>query len=161
MRTALAPILGILLLGTALLAGCDNPPEPRVAHPAAVPQEATLKAGDTTIRASVVQTSALNEIVARQYGIERGDDIVMLLVGLREGPPAEEVSVPATVTTTVTDLRGRKQVVEMRELRSGELVDHVGTLQVSLPDTLAFEVLIERPGKPESTMRFSREFFPQ
>ena len=159
MRTLVAPILGALLLGPALLAGCDSQPAPRVANQAAVPQEATLEVGDTRIRASVLQTSMLNDTVARQYGIERGDDIVMLLVGLREGAPAEEVSVPATVTATVTDLRGRKQVVGMRELASGELVDYVGTLQVSLPDTLAFEVSIARSGKPDSTMRFSREFF--
>lgn len=160
MRATLVPLVGALLFTALSMAGCDGEPASRVA-PAAAPQEATLQVGDTTVRASVVQTSALNETVARQYDIERGDDIVMLLVGLREGPAAEEFSVPATVTATVTDLRGQKQVVEMRELRSGDLVDHVGTVQVSLPDTLAFDLSVKRQGKPQATMRFSREFFPQ
>lgn len=161
MRTALVPLAGALLLTLLSLAGCDSEPAPRIATPVTAPQEATLKTGDTTIRASVMQTSSLNDVVARQYGIERDDGIVMLLVGLRRGPAAEEVSVPATVTATVADLRGQKQVIEMRELHSGELVDYVGTVAVALPDTLTFELTIEREGAPTSTMQFSREFFPQ
>ncbi len=161
MRTVLAPLLAALLLTSVSLAGCDSEPAPRTATPVAVPQEATLTVGDTTIRASVVQTSALNDVIARQYGIERDDGIVMLLVGLRRGPAAEDVSVPARIIANVTDLRGQTQAIEMRELRSGELVDYVGTVQVSLPDTLAFELNIERAGKPAATMQFSREFFPQ
>ncbi|MGH8084050.1 MAG: DUF4426 domain-containing protein [Lysobacter sp.] len=161
MRITPRQLAGALLLTMLSLAGCDSEPAPRVATPLTAPQEATLQAGDTAIRASVVQTSALNNAVARQYGIERDDEIVMLLVGLRQGPAAEETSVAATVTATVTDLRGQKQVIEMRELHSGELVDYVGTVAVSLPDTLAFELSIAREGKPTSTMQFSREFFPQ
>ena len=160
MRTAFAPFLGAALLAMTAMTGCDSQPASSAA-PVAAPQEATLEMGDTTVRASVVQTSALNEAIARQYGIERGDDIVMLLVGLREGPDAEETSVPASVTAGVTNLRGQKQVVEMRELRSGDLVDYVGTLQVSPPDTLVFELTIELEGGPASTMRFTREFFPR
>jgi len=161
MRIAPRPLAAALLLTLLSVAGCDSEPTPRVASPVTAPQEAILQAGDTTIRASVVQTSALNEVVARQYGIERDDEIVMLLVGLRRGPAGGETSVPATVTATVTDLRGQEQVIEMRELHSGDLVDYVGTMQVSLPDTLAFELSIAREGKPASTMQFSREFFPQ
>jgi len=154
-------LLTAALLFPVLVAGCDSQPTTRVATSATVPQEATLQAGDTTIRASVVQTSALNEQIANQYGIERDDEIVMLLVGLRRGQAAEETSVPATVSATVTDLRGQKQVIEMRELHAGNLVDYVGTVRVSLPDTLAFDIRIEREGAPASTMQFSREFLPQ
>lgn len=161
MRTSLAPLFGALLLGSMLLAGCDSEPAARSASPVVAPQEATLQVGDTTIRASVLQTSSLNDAVARQYGLERDDEIVMLLVGLRQGPVAEETSVPATVSARVTDLRGQKQVIEMHELHAGELVDYVGTVRVSLPDTLMFDLSIEREGAPTSTMQFSREFFPQ
>jgi len=161
MRIPPRPLAGAVLLTLLSLAGCDSEPAPRIAAPMTAPQEAILQAGDTTIRASVVQTSALNEVVARQYGIERDDEIVMLLVGLRRGPAATETSVPAAVTATVTDLRGQKQVIDMRELHSGELVDYVGTVQASLPDTLAFELAIAREGKPTSKMQFSREFSPQ
>ena len=160
MRTNLI-LLSCALLALLPLAGCDSEPAARMATPVTAPQEATLEVGDTTIRASVVQTSALNEQVASQYGIERDDGIVMLLVGLRQGPPAEETSVPASVRATATDLRGQKHPIEMRELHAGDLVDYVGTVQVSLPDTLAFDVVIEREGKPDSTMQFSREFLPQ
>jgi len=145
-----------LLCTALLLAGCNGEPAPR-GH-AAVPQEEILQAGSTTIRATVMQTATLSEAVAAQYGIEREEGTVMLLVGVREGPPAQAVSVPAAVSATATDLRGNRHEVAMRELHAGGLVDHVGTLRVDLPDTLAFDVEIRREGAPPARMQFSRDF---
>lgn len=149
------------ILSAALIAGCGgNPPPPPAATTAAV-QSATLRTGDVTIRASAVPTSTLGAGVAAQYGIERGDDSVLLLVALRQGAEAREVSLPARVSVTVTDLFGQRQDVPMRELRSGDLLDYVGTLKVSAPDTLRFDLRIVREGGQVSNMQFTREFHPQ
>lgn len=145
------------LLATALLlAGCDTPP-PATGVPA-TPREATLQVGDATVRATVAPTSSLSDTVAARYGIERGDDVVMLLVGVRQGPVMEEVSVPAVVTATATDLRGNRHDIAMRELHAGDLVDHVGTVRVDLPETLMFNVEVRRDGLAPATMQFSRDF---
>jgi len=122
---------------------------------------ATLHAGDLTIRASAVPTSTLAVSVADQYGIQRGDDTVLLLVALRQGPEGREESVPAQVSVTVTDLSGQRQDVPMRQLRSGDLLDYVGTLDVSAPDTLRFDLRIVREGGEVSNMQFTREFHPR
>lgn len=153
------PLL-LAALAAALLAGCGNDPPPR-AVPASVPQSANLQVGDLTVRASAVQTSALGPAVASEYGIERGDETVLLLVALRRGDDGQEVSVPARVEATVTDLRGQRHALELRELRSGELLDYVGTVQVSLPDTLRFELRIVPEGGRVSNMQFTREFHPR
>ena len=145
-----------LLCAMALLVGCNGEPAPR--GNAAVPQEEIVQAGDATVRATVMQTSALGAAVAEQYGLERGEDTVMLLVGVREGPAAQEVSVPVAVTASATDLRGNRHVIEMRELHAGDLVDHVGTIRVDLPETLVFDLEIRREGAPPARVQFSRDF---
>jgi len=149
------------ILACVLIVACGgNPPPPATTTTAAV-QSATLRTSDVTIRASAVPTTALAAAVASQYGIERGDGSVLLLVAVRQGAEAQEVSVPAQVSVTATGLFGQRRDVPMRELRSGELLDYVGTLEVSAPDTLRFEVRIVREGGQVSNLQFTREFHPQ
>lgn len=149
------------ILACVLIVGCGGNPPPPPATPAAAAQAATLRTGDLTIRASAVPTTALAAAVASQYGIERGDGSVLLLVAVRRGAEAQEVAVPAQVSVTATDLFGQRRDVPMRELRSGDLLDYVGTLEVSAPDTLRFDLRIVPEGGQVSTMQFTREFHPR
>lgn len=151
-----------------VLAACGGKaPTPAAPAPAAQ-QEAVSRVGDVTIRATALQTSTLAAEVASRYGIARDDRTVMLLVGVRQGTGAEEKALPATITATVTNLSGQRQPVVLRELRSGDpsmgsgqaLLDYIGTVETSLPDTLRFDVTIVREGGASSTMQFSREFYP-
>ncbi|GAA5078027.1 DUF4426 domain-containing protein [Lysobacter panacisoli] len=154
--------LSAALLLTAMLSACgggggSTPPVP--ANNA--PQEAISRIGDVTIRATAMSTAQLGEAVAKQYGIARADNTVMLLIGVRKGSDAQETALPATITATATDLRGRRHDITMRELRSGDLLDYVGTFEVSPPDTVRFDVTIVREGGASSTMQFTRDFYPQ
>ena len=160
--TARARFVLAAFLTAALAAGCSggSPPPPRAAT-AAASQSAIVRTGDLTIRASAVPTSALGAAVASEYGIQRSHDTVLLLVALREGPEAGEVSVPAQVRATVTGLSGQRQDLPMRELRSGDLLDYIGTVDISAPDTLRFDLRIVREGGEVSNMQFTREFHPQ
>lgn len=157
-------MLRILIAASCLLAvgGCggNDAPAPVASMPA-TPQETVSRIGDITIRATALQTSALAPEVASQYGITRDDRTVMLLVGVRQGPDAQETALPADITATVTHLSGQRQPVTLRELRSGDLLDYVGTVETSLPDTLRFDISIVREGGASSTMQFSREFYPR
>jgi hypothetical protein len=155
--------LATAVLATLLLvvAGCGGSAPTPASEATAEPQQAVSRIGDVTVRANVIQTSMLNAAVARQYGIEQADDTIMLLVGVREGEHAQQHSLPARITATATDLRGRRHSIEMRELRSGELLDYVGTVQVSLPDTLRFDLEIVREDGRRSTMQFTRDFYPR
>ncbi|MGV8940342.1 MAG: DUF4426 domain-containing protein [Lysobacter sp.] len=152
-----------LLLGAALLLGCSSEPSsPATGNPApsSHQQETTTRIGDTTVRATVLQTAMLGELVAGKYGIVRAENQVMLLIGLRQGESSKEASVPARITATATDLRGQRHTIELRELHSGDLLDYFGTVKVSLPDTLRFELDITLESGAHSTMRFNREFLP-
>jgi len=162
-------VLASSLLCVALTAcGGNAPPAaPPSAAGASASQEAVSRIGDVTIRASAIPTATLSEQVARQYGIARNDDTVMLLIGVRQGEGAQETALPATITATATDLRGRAHPIAMRELRSGDpsssqaLLDYVGTVEVAPPDTVRFDVQIVRENGATSQMQFSRDFYPR
>lgn len=152
----LAPLVA---LGLAACGG-SAPPAPS-SGASNTTQEAVSRIGDVTIRATAVPTATLSAPVAAQYGITRTDNTVMLLIGVRQGSDAQETALPANITATATDLRGRRHVIEMRELRSGDLLDYVGTVEVSAPDTVRFDVQVVREGGATSQMQFSRDFYPQ
>ena len=156
------PLLpGACLIATLMLSACGGSPPPAPAAVAADSGEATATIGDVTIRASTLQTSSLNEAIARRYGIARDDRTVMLLVAVRKGQGTAETSVPARVTASATGLTGGRRDIPMREQRTGELLDYVGTVDTTLPETLRFEVDVVREDGARSTLRFNREFFPR
>lgn len=155
--------LTALLLCCALLLSACSDDAPKPAKRIDTPQEAITRIGDVTIRANVMRTANLNEAVARGYGIERSDKTLMLLVSVRQGPDGQDIALPATVQASVANLHGQRRDIAMRELRTGEepgqaLVDYVGTVDVSPPDTLSFDLKIVREGGATSLMQFSRDF---
>ncbi|MDQ3206568.1 MAG: DUF4426 domain-containing protein [Pseudomonadota bacterium] len=163
MQKILIPSLLTACLAAGMV-GCGlDPSVPASAssQAAQAPQEAISQVGDVSIRASVVPTAVIGEAVARQYGIERSEGSLLMLVGVRQGDDSQEQSLPATITATATDLRGVAQAVEMREIRNGELLDYVGVVQVSPPETLRFDLDIVREGGASSSMQFTRDFFPR
>jgi hypothetical protein len=149
------------LSSSLLLVACGGEPPARTAEQSPAPQEAIERVGDVSMRASVMQTADLGPDIARQYGISRNDNTVMLLVAVRKGSDAAEIALPAQVTATATDLRGQRQTIVMRELRAGDLLDYVGTAKVTLPDNLRFDGRIVREGGASSTLQFTREFYPR
>lgn len=144
-----------------LLSACSGPQTATPAANGANSGEATATMGDVSIRASALQTSALNDAVASRYGITRDDRTVMLLVAVRKANGAGETSLPARITASAAGLTGGKQDIVMRELRTGELLDYIGTVETSLPETLRFDVSVVREDGASSTLRFNREFYPR
>lgn len=122
------------------------------------PHQAELQVRDITIRANLVPTRNLAPEMASGYGIERGDNVVMLMVGVRTGGDGQHVSVPARVTASTVDLRGNRAQLPLRELEAGGFTDHVGTFRVEPPETLTFEVEVRRDGEPPATLRFNHDF---
>jgi hypothetical protein len=152
----LLPLCGLSLV----LAGCGGGSSSAPPAPPA-PQEAVARVGDLTVRASAIPTATLAPQVAQQYGIARNEHTVMLLVGLRRGAEGQETAVPAQIKATATTLSGQPQEVALRELRSGEWIDYIGTVQTTPPETLSFDLSVTAEGGGHVTMQFSRELYPQ
>jgi Domain of unknown function (DUF4426) len=151
-------LIAIITLCFALAACGDDAPKP--AKRIETPQEAVTRDGDVTMRANVIATGLLHERMAQEYGIPRDGRSVLLMVSVRRGPDGFDISLPATITASATNLQGQTQSIAMREMRIGELTDYIGTAQMSPPETLRFDLKIMREGAATSTMTFSRDFEP-
>lgn len=155
MRMSLLPIA--LVVG--LLAGCSGePPPPVPAATLTASQDAVTRIGDVTVRATVMPTAMLGDLVAAKYDIPRADNRIMLMVGLRRGAEGLETSVPAKIVATASDLRGKRTTIELRELTNDSLVDYLGIVPVTLPDTLKFDLDITLDDGARTTLQFTREF---
>ena len=148
-----------VLAGTLLLSACGGAPSAGSGAGSESQREASVRVGDTVVRASVLPTASLGEAVAKQYGIERDASTAMLLIGVRRGSDAQETAIAARITATATDLLGKRQAIDLREVRSGEFVDYVGTVTVITPDTLSFDVTATSDGVAQVKLQFNRDFF--
>jgi hypothetical protein len=143
-----------------LLAACGPSPDSDSARQAArLPQEATVRSGDLLVRASTVPAESLNAAVAGQYGVARDQGTVLLLVGVRRATGEEETSVPARVSATAVDLLGKRQAPQIREVRSGDFIDYVGSFRIAAPETLRFDIVVVADGGQRATLQFNRDFF--
>ena len=156
--------LRILACGAfVLLASCsgDDRDASAAAVPITVPGNASQEqtdVGDASVTAVAIQTSQIPDGVASEYGIEQRDDLVMLRVSPRQGDPGGISTAPTQVRATVTDLRGQTRELELEERVVAGLVDHVGTMQISLPETLRFNITVVSQQGQTETLEVSREF---
>lgn len=152
------------LVATALAllaAGCSGAPHDHRQTGAGNIQEAVARSGETAIHASVVPTLAVGEAVAHSYGIERHARHQLLLVGIRQGAGADAIALAASrIQAHATDLRGVRQQVALRQVRTGEVIDYVGTVRATGPDTLRFDVQVTPEGQPPLRLQFSRDLPP-
>lgn len=154
-------IQALCCLALTVLVACGGENDPRPARKLDAVQDAVARVGDLTVRANAVSTAHLGEAMAKQYGIIRADDTVLLIVSVRQGPDGQDVAVPADVSVTARTLSGTPAPLPLREVRTGELVDHVGTFRVTPPDTLTFDVKVAREGKQVATLTLAREIAAQ
>lgn len=131
---ALASVLALL----GACSGGQAPTQAQFVPPA--PAVAEL-GGQLRARYTLVPTLALDQAMARGYGIERREGTALLLVALRhdEGD-GNERGVEGQVRAQARDLSGRQQQVAMRTLRSGDYVDHVGLVDIGPRDVIRVEV---------------------
>lgn len=154
------PALALLCLAPLCLAlaACGGADKPKPARVLDQPQDAVARIGDVTVRANAIPTGQLNPAMAKAYGIDRADDTVLLIVAVRQGPDGQDIAVSAEVEATASTLQGQRTPIALREVRTGDLVDHVGTAQVVRPDTLTFDIAVKRDGKSLADLKLVRDF---
>ncbi|WP_242111267.1 DUF4426 domain-containing protein [Luteimonas aquatica] len=181
-RGAIPRFARVLPLFCALLGACgggQRPEQAREQADAQAREEAVVRAGDVLVRANAIPTSLLGEAVAREYGIARADNAVMLLVVVRRVAGDQETALPARVTASASDLLGKRQEIALREVRSGlretrtgsesprqsdggsTYLDYVGVATVIAPDTLRFDIAVDAGDGRRARLQFNRDFFPR
>lgn len=173
------PRTGLVAAFALVLAGCSSgegpsapqatgtagagPISPTPGTSAQVPgssQQIETRIGDTTVYAVAMPTIAVPAEVAREHGIERREDLVMLRVSGRRGEAGNEVSVPLKVQATATDLRGQVTTLTMEERMTAGLADYVGAVDADLPDTLRFDIRVTTPDGANQSMQLTRDVSP-
>ncbi len=153
MRRAAPLLLSLVLLS---LSACSGQQAPRVVTPSQG-HASQADFGALRVYYNLLPTLAMNESVARSYGVQRDAGQALLVVALRQRNGAEDQPVDGTVTATATDLSGRQQQVVLRTVKTGAYTDHVGSVQISDHDTLRFAVQVAAAGGT-GTLRFERGF---
>jgi len=153
MHRAAPLLLSVIVMS---LGDCSGQQAPRMATPS---QGHASQADFGTLRVyyNLLPTLAMNDSVARSYGVQRRADQALLVVALRQRGGTEELPVDGTVTATATDLSGRQQQIVLRTVKTGAYTDHVGSVQISDHDTLRLAVQVAAGGNT-GTLRFERGF---
>lgn len=155
MRPACALLL-IAAIAPLWLSACSERDVPRPAH-VITPAPSHADFGKLRVHYNVLPTLAMNEAVARSYGVIRRADQALLVVALRQHVDGEEHAASGSVGATATDLSGRRQQIVLRQVSTGDYVDHVGMVQISDHDTLRFVLQAASPAG-NGELKFERNF---
>jgi len=139
-----------------LLVACSAGETPRQAQPA-VPVEAMQQFGSLRVRYNALPSLAVNDTMARVYGIERAAGKAMVIVALRQVQGTEEQPAQGQISGVATDLSGRRQPIAFRQIRTGDYLDQVGVVEISRDDSLRFMLEVRSP-QGGGTVRFERSF---
>lgn len=147
-----------LLLSAALiaLAACSGQQAPQPATLLQA-QPAYTDLGGLRVHYNLLPTLAMNEAVARGYGVKREADRALLVVALRQRVNDEELPAEGNVVATAIDLSGKRQSVVLRAVRTGAYTDLIGVLDALPHDQLRVELQV-RAVAGQGEVRFERNF---
>ncbi len=154
MPRLITTLLSVTLLG---LAGCSGQETPRPAMPVvAQPTHADL-GGGLRVHFNLLPTLAMNDAVARSYGVGRERNQALLVVALRRLGDGEEHPTAGRVEASAVDLSGKRQQIALREVRTGAYTDLIGLVQAHPHDQLRIDLQVDaEAGK--GSIRFDRSF---
>lgn len=83
--------------------------------------EQYVDAGDFRVHYAAVNTTALTPEVARQFGVERTRNRILLVLNAQQRIDGRHQPVPATASGTATTLLGHVQKLALRPIREGDV----------------------------------------
>ncbi|HLU13972.1 MAG TPA: DUF4426 domain-containing protein [Arenimonas sp.] len=119
-----------------------------------------VQSGEITLHYNAVPSTSLTPEVARQYGITRSANRVLVNVALRQGTPGADRAVPAAVSIAATNANGQRMNLRVREVREGEAIYYLAEANVVGRDILRFEIEATPEGDKPIRVEFRQEFFP-
>ena len=129
--------------------------------PTAQPSEDSFKDfGSYEIHYNAVRTDALTPEIARNYGIQRSANRVMLNVTVlhKEAGTARK-PVPAAVTVDARNLNEQLKSIELRRISESEAIYYIGEVSISGTEILVFDITVTPEGtQTPLSVKFTREF---
>ena len=150
--------LAALVACAALASGCDFGPQHQV--PTAQPAEDSFRDfGSYEVHYNAVRTDSLTPEIARNYGIERSTNRVMLNVTVLRKDAAARKPVPAEVKVDARNLNEQLKDLELRRISEGEAIYYIGEVSISGTEILVFDITVTPEGtQTPLSVKFTREF---
>lgn len=154
--------LGLCLVVMLMATGCGQRPEGSRAQTAQHSEESFKEFGNYEIHYNAVRADQIPAEVARNHGIERSKNRVMLNVTLlrKDADHSPRKPVKGTVSVDAYNLNGQLKNIEVRQVTEGEAIYYLGTVSISGSEILVFDI----KATPENEtapfeVKFKREFF--
>jgi len=150
--------LAALVACAALASACDFGPQHQV--PTAQPAEDSFRDfGNYEVHYNAVRTDSLTPEIARNYGIERSTNRVMLNVTVLRKDAAARKPVPAEVKVDARNLNEQLKDLELRRISEGEAIYYIGEVSISGTEILVFDITVTPEGtQTPLSVKFTREF---
>jgi hypothetical protein len=143
----------------ALASGCDFGRPHQV--PTAQPSEDSFRDfGSYEVHYNAVRTDMLTPEIARNYGIQRSTNRVMLNVTvLHKEAGAARKPVPAEVKVDARNLNEQLKDIELRRISESEAIYYIGEVSISGTEILVFDITVTPEGtQTPLSVKFTREF---
>ena len=148
----------LLACGALLASGCDYSPQHRV--PTAQPSDDSFRDfGAYEVHYNAVRTDALTPEVARNYGIQRSANRVMLNVTVLHKEGAKRKPVEADAKVDARNMNEQLKNLELRRVSEGEAIYYIGEVSISGSEILVFDITVTPTGtQTPLSVKFTREF---
>jgi hypothetical protein len=124
-------------------------------------QQNAQQFGDYVIHYNAVNTDFLTPEVARNYGIQRSKNRVLLTVSVLKGQMGVAGQpVAAKISAHTANLSDQTKNLNLREVRDGEAIYYIDTFSVSNEETMdIFVTATPVDGGPKMSIKFRKQFF--
>jgi hypothetical protein len=150
--------LAVLVGCAALASGCDFSAKRQV--PTAQPSEDSFRDfGSYEVHYNALRTDALTPEIARNYGIQRSTNRVMLNVTVLHKEAGARKAVPAEVKVDARNLNEQLKDIEVRRIIESEAIYYIGEVSISGTEILVFDITVTPEGtQTPLSVKFTREF---
>jgi len=122
--------------------------------------EQSVTVGPWEVHYSALSTAGLDPTVARNYGITRSRNRVMLNVAVFRNDERGRISSTAGIEAAASNLNGQRRTMGMRRVEEGEAIYYLGFTRVADRETLSFTLSVTPEGADRPIeIRFEQQFF--
>ncbi|MGB1561439.1 MAG: DUF4426 domain-containing protein [Sinimarinibacterium flocculans] len=116
--------------------------------------------GPFRVHYAAVNTTALTPEVARQFGVARTRNEILLVLNAQQRIDGRYVPVPATASGTATTLLGHVQTLELRAVREAEVHYVVASFQTLDGEFMTIDAQVRPKGaNAPLQVRFRQQFY--
>jgi hypothetical protein len=121
----------------------------------------SLRVDEFVLHWSAIPTTTLTPEIAKQAGVTRSANRLLVNVAVRRGEPGADTAAPARVAIAMTNLAGQRELLAVREVREGDAIYYLAEATIAGEDRLTFEIEALPAGGRPMRATFRQDFFPQ